>query len=177
MRAPPDESIVREARTRASADTLDSIRVGWPEMAPFWDPWLRPYGTLRWRAWKWRCAHALSQMDFGLAGAHKTRCQGTPQGPDRPVSTGLWRVVFGRPLPGPPQSTLESGVRAIFFYFLSSAHRAPNETRQISVEAVLRDPTRTPGHYFYGHAAKLHVGPEIQGELRCLRNVRFVSAR
>ena len=93
--------------------------------------------------------------------AHKTRCQGTPQGPGRPVSTGVWRVAFGRPLPGPPQSTLESGVRAIFFYFLSSAHRAPNETRQSAVEAVLKDPTRTSGHHFPGSHSKIHSGKEM----------------
>lgn len=101
--------------------------------------------------------------------AHKTRCQGTPQGPGRPVSTALWRVAFGRPLPGPPQSTLESGVRAIFFYFLSSAHRAPNETRQSSVEAVIRDPTRTSGHHFPGSHSKIHVGKEMWYAIAPLR--------
>ena len=126
----------------------------------------------------WYCAMARVEMAVRarmrfpqwISGwAHKTRCQGTPQGPGRPVSTLLSRVAFGRPLPGPPQSTLESGVRAIFFYFLSSAHRAPNETRQTPVEAVLRDPTRTSGHHFPGSHSKIHVGKEMWYAIAPLR--------
>ena len=136
-------------------------------MAPFWDPWLRPYGTVRWRAWKWRCAHALSTMDFGLGPQNAVPGHAPGSGPT--VSTEVWRVAFGRPLPGPPQSTLESGVRAIFFHFLSSAHRAPNETRQTPVEAVIRDPTRTSGHHFPGSHSKIHVGKEMWYAIAPLR--------
>ena len=139
----------------------------WPEMAPFWDPWLRPYGT--------SCAMARVEMAVRACAFHNGfRAGPTKRGARaRPrVRADRFLLGFGelllvahcRALPKAP-----SILRAIFFYFLSSAHRAPSETRERPVETVLRGPTRTSGHHFPGSHSKIHVGKEMWYAIAPLR--------
>ena len=121
---------------------------------------------------EWRCAHALNFPNgYRAAGPNSTARRRARSRANRflPAFGELFLVAHCRALPKAPSKVAYA---PFFFYFLSSAHRAPNETRQTPVEAVIRDPTRTSGHHFPGSHSKIHVGKEMWYAIAPLRRTR-----